>query len=65
MRENQEDQIFTSAYNHLDESVKAKLRPKEKEWEVNQMHEHLNAASALFVDSIELALLGVSIGHRV
>ena len=61
MREIQEDQIFASAYNHLEESVKEKLRPGDKEWELNQMHEHLNAAASLFLDNVELALLGVSI----
>jgi len=64
MRENQEDQIFTSAYNHLEENVKEKLRPGDKEWELNQMHEHLNAAASLFLDSVELALLGVSVARR-
>ncbi|MFZ2644180.1 MAG: hypothetical protein WA117_24530 [Verrucomicrobiia bacterium] len=64
MSENHEDQIFTSAYNHLEENVKEKLRPGDKEWELNQMHEHLNAAVSLFMDTVDLALLGVSVACR-
>jgi len=64
MRGNQEDPIFTSEYNHLESNAKEKLRLKDKEWELNQIHEHLKTASALFSDSIELALLGTSVVRR-
>lgn len=58
--ERQEDPVFTSAYNHLEEAAREKLRPGDMKRELNQLHEHLKEASNLFADAIELALLGVA-----
>lgn len=55
----QENPIFTSSYNHLEEAVRNKLRPGTPEEELNQGHQHLRAAASLFSDAVEVALAGV------
>jgi hypothetical protein len=48
--------IFTSAYNHLDEAVRNKLRQGTQEEELNLLHQHLSAGATLFLDAVEIAL---------
>jgi len=49
-----ENPIFTSAYNHLEESVHKKLQPESPESELGYLHEHLSIATRLFSPVIEL-----------
>jgi hypothetical protein len=49
-----ENPIFTSAYNHLEESVHRKLKPDTPESELAFLHAHLSAAAKLFPSMIEL-----------
>ena len=51
-----ENPIFTSAYNHLDEAVRNKLRQGTVEEELLVLHQHLSAAATLFPDAVALAL---------
>jgi hypothetical protein len=64
-RENEPDNpIFTSAYNHLDQAVRNKLRQGTAEEEVSLLHQHLSAAATLFPDAVEVALTeSPSAGH--
>jgi len=55
--------IFISAYNHLEETARTKLRPGTQEEELNHLHEHLRAAATLLPDAIEVALIGASGGR--
>lgn len=48
--------IFTSAYNHLDEAVRNKLRQGTVEEELIVLHQHLSAAATLFADAVAVAL---------
>jgi len=56
--ETSDNPIFSSAYNHLDEAIRNKLRQGSPEEELQQLHLHLNTAASLFHDVIEVALLG-------
>ena len=64
-RENEPDNpIFTSAYNHLEQAVRNKLRQGTAEEEVSLLHQHLSAAATLFPDAVEVALTeSPSAGH--
>ena len=46
--EAEEEKIFESAYNHLEESLRQKLRPGTPKQEVERLHAHLRAAAELF-----------------
>jgi len=50
--------IFISTYNHLNEKTKDKLKPRSMGAECTLLHIHLEKASLLFKDVLELALLG-------
>jgi len=52
--EGTENPIFTSAYNHLEESVHRKLKPDTSEAELGFLHAHLYSAALLFPYVIEL-----------
>ncbi len=52
--EGKENPIFTSAYNHLEESVHRKLKPDTCEAELGFLHAHLHSAAHLFPCVIEL-----------
>jgi len=56
-----EHPIFTSAYNHLEEAAKKKLKLGASEQELNQVHSHLQAAACLFKDVLEICDLGSEI----
>jgi hypothetical protein len=43
-----EEKIFESAYNHLEESLRQRLRPGTPKQEVKRLHAHLLAAAELF-----------------
>ncbi len=58
-----ENPIFLSAYNHLVETVRVKLRPGTPEEELNTLHYQLEAAASLFPDAVEVALIGTSLGR--
>jgi hypothetical protein len=44
----EEEKIFDSAYNHLEESLRRKLRPGTPKQEIKRLHAHLRAAAELF-----------------
>ena len=50
----EENPIFTSAYNHLEESVHQKLKPGTPESELGVLHAHLALAAHQFPHMIEL-----------
>jgi len=50
----EENPIFTSAYNHLDESIHRKLKPDTTGSELGFLHAHLAASAHLFPHIIEL-----------
>lgn len=52
------NQIFSSAYNHLDEAIRNKLLQGSSENELKQLHLHLRTAALLLPDVIEVALIG-------
>jgi hypothetical protein len=57
LRQNEADNpIFTSAYNHLDQAARDKLRQGTAEQELSVLHQHLSAAATLFADAVEVAL---------
>lgn len=58
-----ENPIFLSAYNHLEETVRAKLRPGTAKEELTNLHSQLDAAASLFPDAVEVALIGTSLGR--
>jgi hypothetical protein len=60
-KESRENPIFNSAYNHLEEAAREKLRPGTPNWEMNQAHTHLQMAACLFSDAVDLALFGASV----
>jgi hypothetical protein len=53
--------IFISTYNHLDASVRDKLKTGTPEQELGYLHAHLSAAASLFSEVIDLCQLGVDI----
>jgi hypothetical protein len=50
----EENPIFTSAYNHLEEAVQQKLKPDTPEAELGYLHSHLEAGARLFPFVVEL-----------
>lgn len=52
--EGEENPIFTSAYNHLEESIHRKLKPDTPESELGFLHAHLAASASLFPEVMEL-----------
>lgn len=58
-----ENPIFLSAYNHLEETVRVRLRPGTPEEELTKLHSQLEAAASLFPDAVEVALIGTSLGR--
>jgi len=64
-RENEpESPIFTSAFNHLDQAIRERLRQGTAEEEVGLLHQHLSVAAALFPDAVEVALTESPIAGR-
>jgi|SRR5665213_2413432 len=57
--DDKENAIFTSAFNHLDESVRKKLKPETPKSELECLHAHLSAAARLFSDVLGLCELRV------
>jgi hypothetical protein len=53
--------IFMSAYNHLEEAIRIKLRAGTPEQELNYLHQHLQAAAALFPDAVDVAVIGARV----
>ena len=53
-KEGKENPIFTSAYNHLEQSAHQKLKPGTPETELSFLHSHLSAAARLFPSVVEL-----------
>jgi hypothetical protein len=53
--------IFNSAFNHLDDSARTKLKPETPELELDYLHGHLDAATRLFPDVLGLCELGVQL----
>jgi hypothetical protein len=53
-KERGENPIFSSAYNHLEESVHRKLKPDTPESELAFLHAHLAAAANLFPHVVDL-----------
>jgi len=56
-----EDPIFTSSFNHLDESLRNNLKPTSLKEELEHMHSHLSAAAKLFADVLELCEIGANL----
>jgi hypothetical protein len=56
-----EDPIFTSSFNHLDDSLRNKLKPQSLKEELEHVHSHLSAAATLFVDVVELCEIGAEL----
>ncbi len=52
-----ENPIFTSAYNHLEATVRGKLAQGTAESELNILHGQLSKAVVLFPDAVEVALM--------
>jgi hypothetical protein len=52
--EGEENPIFTSAYNHLEDSVHRKLKPDTCETELGFLHSHLRSAADLFPLVVDL-----------
>ncbi len=52
--EGKENPIFTSAYNHLEESLHRKLKPDTCEAELGFLHSHLDSTMTLFPCIVEL-----------
>ena len=55
-----ESELYKSAFNHLDETARKKLKPDTPESELELLHEHLAAASVLFPAILGLCELGVN-----
>ena len=55
--DDKENAIYTSAFNHLDESVRKKLKPASPKLELYYLHAHLSAAAHLFPDVLALCQL--------
>lgn len=54
-----ENAIFSSAFNHLDEAVRKKLKPGSPKAELDYLHTHLAAAARLFPDVVALCQICV------
>ncbi|MHB8066879.1 MAG: hypothetical protein ACYDIC_03150 [Desulfobaccales bacterium] len=63
IEQSQEDPIFASLYNHLEESVRKKLKPGEPQQELESLHTHLSLAATHFYDAIELCEFATQV-HR-
>ena len=57
----EESPIFVSAYNHLEESVRNKLKPGTMKDELEYIHLHLQAAADLFTEIIDLCYLSAKL----
>jgi hypothetical protein len=55
------NEIFNSAYNHLDEAARRKLKPETPKLELESLHNHLDAAAVLFRAVLGLCELGVNV----
>lgn len=60
----EEEPIFLSEYNHLEESVRKKLMPGSPKEEVDALHVHLEAAASLIRPVIGLCEHGVRLNVR-
>ena len=60
-RSEKEHPVFASAFNHLEEAAKRKLKPMSAEQELNQIHSHLQTAANLFKNALEVCDLGARI----
>lgn len=55
-----ENELFRSAFNHLDESARRKLKPENPAAELEMLHTHLDAAAVLFHAVLRLCEVGVT-----
>jgi hypothetical protein len=55
-----ESELYKSAFNHLDETARKKLKPETPASELDSLHTHLDAASVLFPAVLGLCELGVN-----
>ena len=53
----EEDELFESAFNHLDERLRHNLAPGTLEKEIERIHVHLSLAAALFPHILTLCEL--------
>jgi len=56
-----EEEIFQSAYNHLEESLRRKLTPGTPQQEVKRLQTHLRAAAEFFPHVLTLCEQGVNL----
>ena len=56
-----ENPIFTSSFNHLDDSLRNKLKPTSLKEELEHVHSHLSVAAKLFIGVLEVCDIGVNI----
>lgn len=54
-----ESKLYKSAFNHLDETARKKLKPETPDSELELLHEHLAAAAVLFPAVLGLCELGI------
>jgi len=59
--EDKEDPIFTGAYNHLDTSVRKKLKPGSPSEELNRIHSQLQRVTELFPHVLSVCEIGIDI----
>jgi len=57
-----DDPIFIGAYNHIEESVRNKLKPGSTQDELGYVHSHLASAANLFHDVIDFCHLALDTG---
>lgn len=57
-----EDPVFTFAFNHLEEKVRKKLKPRDAHSEIEILHSQFNAMTELFGDVLTLCELALDAG---
>lgn len=60
-----EEELFISSFNHLEETIKRKLKPGSIDQELKNLHTHLEIAATLFSDILFICSLGVDIKKKM
>lgn len=64
-KEVEDEPLFNSEYNHLDESTRQRLIPQAPQEELQALHRQLSQAAVLFRSVIALAESGANLNTRV
>lgn len=59
-----DEYLFNSKFNHLDRSLRTKLKPQEPKTEIQHLHEQLQAAASLIPSVLGLCELGIQLIPR-